>query len=67
MVRERSKALVPVLPLRDVVVFPKMVVPLFVGRKASVRAVEAAMEGDHHLILLAQKYIVSKTGTTLSC
>ena len=36
----------PLLPLRDVVVFPHMVIPLFVGREKSIRALDAAMEGD---------------------
>jgi len=42
----------PVLPLRDIVVFPHMIVPLFVGREKSVRALEDVMEGDHKQILL---------------
>ncbi|MES2202294.1 MAG: endopeptidase La [candidate division FCPU426 bacterium] len=45
----------PVLPLRDMVVFPGMVVPVLVGRPRSVRAVEEAMRGDRRLLLLAQK------------
>ena len=44
----------PVLTLRDIVVFPKMVVPLFVGRAKSVRALENAMKHDKHIFLLAQ-------------
>ncbi|MBX3724703.1 MAG: endopeptidase La [Xanthomonadales bacterium] len=44
----------PVLPLRDVVVYPHMVIPLFVGREKSVRALEAAMEGDKQILLVAQ-------------
>ncbi len=44
----------PLLPLRDIVVFPTMVVPLFVGRDKSVAALEAAMEGDKDIFLLAQ-------------
>jgi ATP-dependent Lon protease len=39
----------PMLPLRDIVVFPHMVVPLFVGRHKSIEALEAAMAGDHEL------------------
>lgn len=45
----------PVLPLRDIVVFPHMVVPLFVGREKSVRALEAVMEQDRPILLAAQK------------
>ena len=44
----------PLLPLRDIVVFPGMVVPLFVGRDKSVAALEAAMEGDKDIFLLTQ-------------
>jgi len=44
----------PLLPLRDIVVFPGMVVPLFVGREKSVAALEAAMAGDKDIFLLAQ-------------
>jgi ATP-dependent Lon protease len=46
--------LFPLLPLRDIVVFPGMVVPLFVGRAKSVAALEAAMEGSKDIFLLAQ-------------
>jgi ATP-dependent Lon protease len=45
----------PVLPLRDVVVFPHMVIPLFVGRDKSIRALDIAMEGDKRILLVAQK------------
>jgi ATP-dependent Lon protease len=44
----------PVLPLRDVVVYPQMVVPLFVGREKSIRALEAAMAEDKQILLVAQ-------------
>ena len=46
---------VPVLPLRDIVVFPHMVVPLFVGRDKSVRALEEVMQGDKQILLATQK------------
>jgi len=45
----------PVLPLRDVVVFPHMVIPLFVGREKSVRALDSAMEGGKKILLVAQR------------
>lgn len=46
---------VPVLPLRDVVVFPHMVIPLFVGREKSIQALEKAMSSGKHILLLAQQ------------
>ena len=56
MARSDSHILdLPVLPLRDVVVFPHMVIPLFVGRDKSMRALEQAMESDKRILLLAQK------------
>ncbi len=48
-------ASIPVLPLRDVVVYPHMVIPLFVGRDKSIKALEAAMEEDKQILLVAQK------------
>ena len=45
----------PVLPLRDIVVFPHMVVPLFVGREKSVRALDEIMKGDKQILLATQK------------
>ena len=45
----------PLLPLRDVVVYPHMVIPLFVGREKSIEALEAAMTGDKQILLLAQR------------
>ncbi len=46
---------VPVLPLRDVVVYPHMVIPLFVGREKSKKSLEAAMAGDKQILLVAQQ------------
>ena len=58
--RDKSRATKPgdtlaVLPLRDIVVFPHMIVPLFVGREKSVRALEAVMKDDKQILLVAQK------------
>src|SRR5271157_5589027 len=70
-------ALYPVLPLRDIVVFPHMIVPLFVGREKSVRALEDVMKDDKQILLVTQKnaaqddpttsdiYIVGTVGTVL--
>ena len=49
------RTVIPVLPLRDVVVYPHMVVPLFVGRDKSIEALEQAMEDDKKILLVAQK------------
>jgi len=69
--------LYPVLPLRDIVVFPHMIVPLFVGREKSVRALEDVMKDDKQILLIAQKnaaqddpetddiYTVGTVGTVL--
>ena len=50
-----SPTVLPVLPLRDVVVYPHMVIPLFVGRDKSIEALEQAMEEDKKILLVAQK------------
>ncbi len=52
---EEESQIVPVLPLRDVVVFPFMVIPLFVGRAKSIRALEEAMAGEKQILLVSQK------------
>lgn len=56
MSEERVEHLsIPVLPLRDVVVYPHMVIPLFVGREKSIRCLEAAMDNNKQIFLSAQK------------
>lgn len=56
MTSERSERIdIPVLPLRDVVVYPHMVIPLFVGRDKSIRCLDAAMANDKSIMLVAQK------------
>ena len=52
--RRMTSRTLPILPLRDIVVFPHRIVPLFVGREKSVAALEAAMEDDKQLFLVAQ-------------
>ena len=56
--------LYPVLPLRDIVVFPHMIVPLFVGRKKSVHALEDVMKDDKQILLVAQKNAAQDDPTT---
>ncbi len=50
-----SMSVVPVLPLRDVVVYPHMVIPLFVGRDKSIQALDSAMQSNKRILLVAQK------------
>jgi len=50
----QGPALYPVLPLRDIVVFPHMIVPLFVGREKSIRALEEVMRQDKQILLATQ-------------
>ncbi len=45
----------PLLPLRDIVIFPSIVVPLFVGREKSIRALQEVMKTDKSIVLVAQK------------
>ena len=59
-----SETTLPVLPLRDVVVFPHMVIPLFVGRRKSIRALEQAMEAGKQIMLVAQKSASDDDPTT---
>ena len=77
MLESARGALYPVLPLRDIVVFPHMIVPLFVGREKSVRALEDVMKDDKQILLVTQKnaaqddpatsdiYTVGTVGTVL--
>ena len=50
----------PLLPLRDVVVFPHMVIPLFVGRAKSIKALESAMESERRIMLRSEERRVGK-------
>lgn len=52
---DSEQQILPLLPLRDVVVFPHMVIPLFVGRQKSIKALELAMEANKSILLVAQK------------
>ena len=52
---KNTQRTMPVLPLRDVVVFPYMVMPLFVGRAKSINALEEAMNDDKQLLLVSQR------------
>ena len=52
---DQATGAVPVLPLRDVVVYPHMVIPLFVGREKSIKALDTAMQEDKKILLVAQK------------
>jgi ATP-dependent protease La len=64
MVEFPSGDVFPVLPLRDIVVFPHMIVPLFVGREKSVRALEDVMREDKQILLVAQKNAAQDDPTT---
>ena len=52
---DQARNAIPVLPLRDVVVYPHMVIPLFVGREKSINALDTAMQEDKKILLVAQK------------
>ncbi len=53
--KKPNTSIVPLIPLRDIIIFPHMVVPLFVGREKSIKALEFAMNNDKSLLLAAQK------------
>lgn len=55
MTQEKTNPITPLLPLRDVVVYPQLVIPLFVGRDKSIKAIEKANNGDKQILLVAQK------------
>ena len=55
MAKDTKSNNLPVLPLRNIVVFPNMVVPLFVGRDKSINALEQVMDKDQELLFLSQK------------
>ncbi len=50
-----NKEIYPILPLRDIVVYPKMIVPLFVGREKSIKALQSAIDNDQNIVLATQK------------
>ncbi|MFZ5789068.1 MAG: endopeptidase La [Pseudomonadota bacterium] len=64
MIETQNGTLYPVLPLRDIVVFPHMIVPLFVGREKSVRALEDVMNDDKQILLVTQKNAAQDDPTT---
>ncbi len=55
MAQEKINPITPLLPLRDVVIYPQLVIPLFVGRDKSIKAIEKANNGDKQILLVAQK------------
>ena len=57
---------IPLLPLRDIIVFPHMVVPLFVGREKSINALDQAMAHDREILLSAQKRATSAVEMTVA-
>ena len=61
--KARRRKVLPLLPLRDIVVYPYMVVPLYVGRQKSIAAVTEARSGDGQLLLAAQRQIAQEEPT----
>ena len=60
----KNKEAFPLLPLRDIVVYPKMIVPLFVGREKSIRALQTAIDNDQNIVLATQKDAAIETPGT---
>ena len=50
-----NKTVIPLLPLRDIIIYPHMVVPLFVGRERSINSLEVALKQEKEILLVAQK------------
>ena len=53
----KASYLKPLLPLRDIVIFPSMVIPLFVGREKSIKALQEVMKTDKSIVLVTQKIL----------
>src|SRR5438876_1424596 len=64
---EKEVRRIPLVPLRDDVVFPKLIVPLSVGRRTSIAAITAAMEKDKQVLLVAQRDHKSTTRPSKTC
>ena len=63
----KTSYLKPLLPLRDIVIFPSMVVPLFVGREKSIKALQEVMKSDKSIVLVTQKILKLTTQTVKIC
>ena len=61
MSKELPQKQIPVLPLRDVVVFPHIVMPLYVGRTKSIRSLDEAMDSGKDILLVTQKKLIWKS------
>ena len=55
IINAQKSTMVPILPLRDVVIYPYMVIPLFVGREKSIKALEVATDENKEILLITQK------------
>jgi len=77
--KSNKRLIVPLLPLRDIILFPHMVIPIFVGRDKSIQAIQSAMEKDRKILFVLQKdartndpeegdiYSIGTLGTTIQC